>query len=213
MKHLLLQKDIQAAMELFPKLKFKYNSESKDFFLIGTIDICDTKGNYWDSFEVLIIIEKGYPYTIPILIETSNKIPRCEDRHISEEGICCLDIPHNILLMEKRGINLASFIRTKIYPYFANQLYFNKEGKYASGEWLHDDDGIIQFYKTVLRIEDKTLAINIINSILNNNIPHRNDPCLCKKDKFKRCHYDSVILLKDLGKERLVKDLEIFNTI
>ena len=114
--------------------------------------------------------------------------------------------------MAIRGINLSDFIKDIVYPFLANQLYFEKEGEYANGEWEHRDEGIIQFYRSQLDIQNNQLEILILNAILNNRIPARNEPCICKQKKFKKCHYESVQFLKNLGNYRLREDLKIFNS-
>jgi hypothetical protein len=97
-----------------------------------------------------------------------------------------------------------------VYPYFANQLYFEREEKYAAGEWEHREKGIYQFYADDLNIKSKDMAISFLKSILENSIPTRNELCLCGKDKFKRCHGDAVNFLKSLGGEILKEDLKLF---
>ena len=92
--------------------------------LEGKIDVIDDANDYWGSFEVQIIINREeYPHTIPTVIEKSNVIDRTDDLHISKEGMCCLDIPHVLDRMKRRGIRFTNFYTEVIYPFFANYYY------------------------------------------------------------------------------------------
>ena len=136
------------------------------------------------------------------------KIDRNEDWHISEKGFCCLDIDHELEYAAKRGINIITFYQKKIYPFFANSLYKMKNGNYANEEYKHHFDGIIQFYDEKLKLKDVSVIVKILTSVKNNNIPGRNQFCVCGKDvKFKYCHLSTIDFLKSLSKDRIKKDL------
>lgn len=203
--------DYQYACDQFPKLRrYFWNEELKFWVIDGELDICDTRGEYWDTFDIKIVVPNTYPYCVPYVLETGQKIPREDDRHISKEGICCLDIEHRLLHMSRRGIRLADFITDKVYPYFANQIYYESEKHYSSGEYRHHFGGVKQFYEEDLQITSTEEVVLILNHILNEKELERNDPCFCGKDKYKRCHLDTVKFLKSVGKEQLKLDLSKF---
>lgn len=207
----LLEKDVREVVERFPKLKFLYCPKRKTWLLEGNVDICDKAGCYWDTFNLLIVIPNNYPHGIPIVIERSQIIPRDLNRHISNEGVCCLDIEHSLLKRARRGIHLVDFIVDKIYPYLANQLFFNENKHYAGSEYKHHFEGVRQFYTETLHLSDAKVVIAVLEEVIVNNLPGRNDDCICgKKEKFKRCHFESAEFLKSLGKERLQKDIQGF---
>ncbi len=204
-------KDIANVQDRFPKLKSRWNSKHEVWILEGDFDICDTKGFYWDTFVIAILLDKKYPFSVPVVVEKSEKIPRNIDRHISESGLCCLDIEHNLLRMAQKGIILSDFIERKVYPYFANQLYFEQEGCYAGEEYAHRFEGVKQFYEQDLKISSIDLAICFIEGILSNRNPARNALCTCGSGiKFKKCHLSSVEFLKQVGRDQLNKDLSGF---
>jgi len=210
----LLKEDIIQVKDRFPKLTFRKIDDSKKYFLSGELDICDTKGEYWDTFEIIVLIPDTYPFCIPTVIEKSLIIPRTLDRHISEEGICCLDISHSLILLSKKGIRLHKFIAEKVYPYFANQLYFRENGFYAGEEYAHYFEGIKQFYREELKIDSPYLAVTFINQILLKQISRRNDKCPCNSgNKFKNCHLASIDLMNIIGVDRLTDDLNQFCSI
>lgn len=204
------ESDFQAVLDLFPKLKTKWNTKNQCWCIKGEIDICDTEGEYWGSFDILIIVPKSYPCCLPVVKEISKHIKREDEWHINEEGLCCLDIDHKMLFLAKRGINILDFMRNYVYPHFANQLYKIKTGKYAGDEYKHHFDGVRQFYSEDLNIHDSETAILILKAILKGAIPERNEKCLCEKAKFKKCHLPAIEFLERIPQERLTLDLEEF---
>jgi len=210
-----LERDISQFLDTYSKFTYKERSKMKSSILKGEIDICDVEGNYWDSFNIEIYIDKQkYPYCVPIIKETSKKIKRIDEWHISENGFCCLEIDHELEYMSKRGINIVSFYQEKIYPFFTNTLYKKQNGNYANNEYKHHFDGVIQFYSEKLKLVDVSLIIKILNTVISNNIPGRNEPCVCgNKTKIKKCHLTIIDFLKNLSKSRLQKDLKGFKEL
>lgn len=206
-----LKHDLEEVKSLFPKLVY---CTSKDLrALKGDIDICDSNGQYWDTFKIVVTIPENYPYGVPILLELSEKIDREDDRHISKNGICCIEITHELLYQAKRGIRMIEFIRDQVYPYLANQLYFDVEGDYANGEYRHHFDGIVEFYNQKLRLSDPNVIVSIIELIIENKLPSRNNLCPCGKEKYKNCHEKELEFLKTVGKDQLQEDLKGFKQL
>lgn len=206
-----LKKDLEKVLSTFPKLKFCKNKNLN--FLKGEIDIFDSNGIYWDSFTIAIVIPKNYPNAVPGVIELSKNIERIDDRHISEYGECCLDITHELLYQARSGIKIIDFIKNSVYPYFANQLFFLSQGKYANGEYAHHFNGVKQFYKEKLGLDDIPLIIKILELIIINKVPSRNSICPCGEKKIKYCHDSQIEFLKSVGKTQIKSDLMEFRKI
>ncbi|MGM0377285.1 MAG: YecA family protein [Bacteroidota bacterium] len=202
--------DFEEATHIFPKLKYRKDSEANMWVVAGELDICDSAGDFWGAFTIAIYVPISYPYCVPHVKEISTHIRRNENWHISDRGDCCVDIEHKLLIYEKRGFNISQFIKTKVYPYFANQIYKEENGEYAKGEYGHNFEGVQQFYREELNINSDTLAVNILQKVISNNLPGRNDPCICGIRKFKYCHFESVQFLQSLPIERLQADLDEF---
>lgn len=206
----LLTLDLEEVKLYFPKLGFFV--KDKKYYLKGDLDICDSSGVYWDTFKVGIAIPEDYPYGVPLVLEISEKIPRESSRHISKDGLCCVDIDHELLYLARRGLKLVDFIRDKVYPFFANQLYFEEnDGKYANGEYKHNFHGVRQFYSERLSLTEPAICVQFLERLVANNLPKRNDPCLCSSGKkYKRCHEEKMEFLKSVGMEKLKADLDQF---
>jgi len=207
-----LEKDIESLLETFPKLKLVHIKENR--WLKGEIDICDVKGIYWDTFTVAILIPANYPYGVPVLYEPDGKIERGDERHVNKQGVCCVDMDHELAYQASKGISLEWFIRQKVYPFFANQLHYEREGSYTQGEYKHEFDGVRQFYSERLNINDDELAIHFLDRLLNNSLPERNDQCPCNSgEKYKNCHEVSLKYLKHVERGRLLSDLKGFKAL
>jgi len=211
-----LEKDVKSFLEIYPSYSFDKRYGKKYSVVRGEIDVCDTGGNYLDSFDIEIWLDNdSYPYSIPLIRESSTKIERHEDWHIDEKGYCCLDIEHELEYKAKQGIELVRFYQEGIYPYFANTFYKMNFGRYANGEYDHFFRGVVQFYRKKLLLKDNFLIIKILKAVLSNTIPGRNTrPCICGLNKkFKRCHLKCFDFLQCLTKERLLKDLAGFEEL
>lgn len=203
------ERDFEVVQDRFPKLRYSWSEKMKSWIIAGELDICDTKGIYWDTFDIFILVPKAYPYCVPLLIENSEIIPRDIDWHITSKGFCCYDVDHNLTVMSKKGINLSIFIAEKIYSYFANQLFKLKENKYAGSEYAHHLQGVIQYYIEQHQLNNETTVINLLTAIATKTSISRNELCPCGSNlKVKNCHLKSIEDIKTLGQKRIRFDLD-----
>jgi hypothetical protein len=207
-KPTLFEKDFAMISGLYPKLSYTRDERHNCWLISGELDICNTTGLYWDTFKIAIGIGQPYPTKVPDVFEISHIIPRTKEWHISEQGECCLDIPHNLKLAFQRGMRLPGFMYEKVYPYFANQLHRLSGHPYAGDEYGHHFAGVIQYYKDELAIASPELAVIIINAVLAKSTFGRNDNCLCGSGKKnKKCHLPAINTLSELGPTVLTEDL------
>ncbi|GAB3999492.1 hypothetical protein GCM10028807_49870 [Spirosoma daeguense] len=208
----MFERDIIDVFERFPKLRLIHTATNK-WVIGGELDICDMKGNYWDTFKIEITVPNNYPFCIPVVKEISYKIPREIDWHISLSGECCLDITHTLMYQARLGIGLSNFILTKVYPYFSNQLYKMQTGSYAGSEYAHSCEGVIQFYREELMLEP-THALVVLERLLKRIPFARNENCVCGKTvKVKNCHLSAINFLKSIDIKQLSIDLQCFRNL
>lgn len=205
MQKLTLDKDLNEVLEMFPKLKLFEKDKKKT--IGGEIDIFDAAGNYVNSFDINVVVPRNYPYGFPLLFETSNKFEHIPDRHINEEGSCCVCSLQESDLISQKGITIKDFFLGYVVPYLANQLYFDSEEEWANGDYEHGVEGILQFYRELFEMEPIHEVINLL-SFFNTHKMNRNDNCFCgKKEKLKRCHLQTYTIIKDLSKARIEYDI------
>jgi len=198
--------DIALIGQFFPKLLLT-SKEGELLCFSGEIDICDSIGVYWDTFEIIIRAPNNYPYGVPTMQETGMKIERIADRHISSNGYCCVAIDHVLLYQASKQLMIIDFIKKYVHPYLANHLYFEAKGHYSNEEYLHGFSGIRQFYRETLQAESSDKAITLLESVLNRKIPGRNAKCICGSSiKFKKCHLIAVQFLQKIGRKQVEQD-------
>ncbi|UUW08953.1 SEC-C metal-binding domain-containing protein [Flavobacterium plurextorum] len=200
-----LDNDIEAVLEMFPKMKLEVENKVK--ILLGEVDIFDGANTYVDSFSIKVIVPLRYPHEFPRLFETGNKFEHIADRHISNDGSCCVCSLQEENLVSQRGITIKSFFLIYVLPYLANQIYFDSQGKWANGDFDHGVLGIFQYYSELLKLEKITEVIEFL-SVFNVTKIYRNDDCFCGSGKkLKRCHQGTYYIFKDLSKKRREVDL------
>lgn len=202
----LAKKDIKRACEQYPGLAPLDNHE---IGCSGTIKIWD-KGQLLDSYEVKIVLTDGYPYMYPKVFELEGKIKREIDHHCMEDGLICI-APGPIQKQEcRRGLLLPDFIHLKLIPHLAQQTHKNEYGYYPNGEYSHYGKGILESYKEIVQEEDSNQVIHLMEKVVQNDLPGRNDPCFCESGlKFKNCHHkDKIEELKLLGFQQVHGDLK-----
>lgn len=208
----IFERDFVQVRDHFPHLTYEWNTEHKTWCVTGELDICDTEGVYWNTFGIVLLVPESYPHCIPVLIEKTEIIPRDIDWHVSPEGICCMDIGHNLIILSKKGINLTDFITNKVYSFFANQLYKLEKQCYAGEEYGHHLQGVMQYYKEELNLLTPDIMVTFITRILNKSGIGRNAQCPCGSGKkVKKCHLITIEALKLLGSKKISTDLENIN--
>lgn len=207
---MLSAQDIKELDRFFPKLKLQKTNAGS--FLKGAIDISDNEDRYLKTFEIAIEIPLRYPYGVPILIELSNIIPRHDQRHITDEGICCVEISHVLEKEAKRGLSIIAFLKKYVVPFLTNQIFFDVKGFFANGDYRHGDDGILQFYKEDLELSISQ-SILLLEHILGARSLYRNEICICGSGKkFKNCHIMQVEFLKAITPAQLSSDLQLLKS-
>jgi len=200
------EKMVAEVQKHFPKLT-AIKKNGKTTKLVGDIDICGNDGEYFGTFKILIELPNAFPLAVPKVYEISHKIKRIEDRHMYQNGECCLDMEHELQFMAGKEIKLSDFILTKVYPFLANQIYFESIGKFAGEEYEHGFDGIRQFYKEKLHLGDPSIILKILDSIMHKRIQGRNDPCCCGSNKkLKNCHLHQIEYLSSILMDQIQKD-------
>lgn len=206
-----IDKDIKEVLELFPKMGLIVDNKVKT--LCGEVDVFDSLNNYVDSYSIKVVIRPGYPYRFPRLFEMGNKFEHIADRHINEDDSCCVCSLQEENLMAQRGISIKSYFLKYVLPYFANQSFFDHEGKWANGDYDHGSLGIFQYYSELLKIENIQEVISFL-SFFNDLKLHRNDLCYCgSKKKLKQCHEISYREFRELSKRRRQIDLLVLRNL
>lgn len=160
------------------------------------------------EFNVVINIPLNYPFGFPVLKEVGGGIPRTMDRHINEDGTCCVAVLQETIVRANKGIQVTAYVNEYVIPFLANQIYFKEYGNWCNGDYKHGNEGILQYYIELLEAKNSNEVLNILGYALNNIRLGRNDQCFCgSKKKFKACHSHKLDEINALGREQIQKDI------
>lgn len=157
-------------------------------YIKGRLHLPDEEGNLIDSYSIKIEVKEGYPNKLPLVYETSQRIPVNIDWHVFPDGHCCIVTPPEESLICKKGITLEEFIIKHIVPYFHNQLYRELNG-YFLNERSHGDKGIQEFFLNRFRTNDSEKISQWLLFIAKGKEPKRTENCFCDSGKkYRKCH-------------------------
>lgn len=204
--------DLDRVVAKHPDLELFYKN-NVPYKLQGPLEIYDSKGTIRGSFEVQIFIPSNYPHGFPILKEISNKIPKIADRHINNDGSCCVTVTQKQCIEANNGISIGVFIEKYAVPYFANQIYYvENDNKWANGDYHHGPFGQMQYYSELFKTNQLRIILAGINLALSRNAIDGNSLCFCGKDKFKLCHKKTINEVRKIGPAQLYKDSLMVNS-
>lgn len=205
-----LHEDILKALDHYPLLKIADND--KFIRVKGEIILTDPEIGEFDRYSVSIAFMNCYPKCFPIVVETSNKIPRKDNRHVNPDGTLCLAVPPEERIITRNGISFKFFLDKILVPHLSRESFREYNGAYQDGEYGHGIEGIWQYYYKKLGHEDRSLIITELKMIISSKWPNRNDPCYCKsKKKFKQCHLNVWNELRLLSTEFLKGQINILD--
>jgi len=167
--------------------------ENRNLIIFGLLGIYANE-THIDDFEIQLIFYKNFPKSLPRVLESGNKIKdKDANKHFYTNGICCLTIDEEQWLRIDWDAPFKSFIDNLVYPFFFAQSLYRLTGRWAFGEYSHNKEGIIEFYKEKLgrntSIEQIKSFIKICSGKDHNRGHHL---CFCGSGKrFRDCgsHY------------------------
>lgn len=186
-KELIIKEYIEAK-EYYPKLNPPIKNKEGLWEIRGDFDVLGGDGYCWATYSIKIVIPKTYPYEVPLLIETSNKIEKSTDWH-NKDGVCCTSTNAKIFHTIGAPINLKKWLQVFVHSYFANHVVRLKEGRYPIGEYSHFEEGILEAYFEIFNTDSKNEVLSKISEIVNYRANSRNKMCKCGSGKkHKRCY-------------------------
>ncbi len=171
----------------YPKLEDPIIEDS-NVIIFGSISIIDENKKNWGDFNIKIQIPQEYPDILPKVFDTEERIPRIPDRHINHDGSCCLGPRLKLYHQLNNEITIQNWLDKLAIPFFANQLYYELEDHFFSGEYSHGAKGILEYYKEYWNSTDIDEIKLKLKRICGIGVG-RNEKCFCGSDvKYKKCH-------------------------
>lgn len=207
-----IEQEIEELINNFPDLSLTEQKGNK-YIIEGEIDIFDSEDSYCDSFNVKLIKFTNKPNSFPFLFEIGDRIEKIDDRHIAKDGLCCVCIMHEQELREYRPLSLMQYMNEYCIPYFANQIYYEKEGKWAGSDYDHGTHGVLQYYQEQFKIREVNKITLELRHFLITNQKHY-ELCFCNSgEKYKKCHKKQHDFLSKFSRKRIQEDIKYLQNI
>ena len=190
------RKDIKVIQDKY-KLDFKENIFQGDLYI-----------DHNDTYKISVDITP-LPDSFPNVKELRERIPKKIDRHIFEDGTCCLTTRAKEQLLIKTKIkNIHYFFNKILIPFFQNNSYYEINKEYIQGEYSHGTRGVIEAYQEISKVKNIPLLLKFLAKIATKNKYNNNEKCFCNSGKkFKKCHSHIYKQLYLIDRELLVDDI------
>lgn len=190
----------------YPYLQMKLVNDK--YMIDGRVRIYATNDNVqlMDDFTIVMEVPLGFPNELPVIKETSNKIPKTFE-HVNIDKSLCLGIETEIKIKFEENPTLLNWFQTFVVNYFYSAMYYSKYGRIPYGERPHGTKGIIQFYMDFLNVDSIQKIYDILNAIEMDDIKDfYKCPCGSFK-KTRKCHLSQINLLKKVGVKSDLKEI------
>ena len=201
-----IKKDVEDGLKHYPSLHLSFVNGKP--VVQGTFTAHKASIQIED-YDVLIEFPDNYPFDMPLVVETSGKIPRHVTRHVFGNNRLCFGNLQDVWRVCKSGISFKWFLREILNPHLCREYVSEKTGNYPTGERSHannGNEGIWEGYYEIFKTIDKVWILKELNEMLSNNLFSKNKGCYCNSGrKHKRCHEIKEQLVFDIGRHKVVK--------
>lgn len=144
-----------------------------------------------DSYDVEIIVPRGFPRELPLVKETDGRIP--EDFHTNDDGSLCLGSPVRQHLALAKSPTLMGFVKSCIIPFLYGYSYLKKHGSLPFGELDHGMKGIRNDFAELFGVKDRKVAEQLVCLAGRKKRDANKRPCPCGSGRrLGKCHNRSV---------------------
>lgn len=166
--------------------------------ITGDVEVRSGK-TLFGVYNCEVLLDVFFPKSFPKVFEKSNRIPKLPDRHVNNDGSLCLAVTPIAIIQTRKGINIVDFFNDFLIPYLAAQIWFDKTGAWAGGEYVHGEGGILQYFREQLGILENSKLKSVIKFYLDNNGDINRKKCNCYSGKqFTACCATRSNVLKEL---------------
>jgi hypothetical protein len=187
----------------FPELHFVV--ENNVVYVRGSFTVMFEE-QVLDRYSVELQLARNHPAGLPVVRETSGRIPRHVDRHIlTADGTACVLLPDERWRLWPVGSPLLNYLAGPLHSFFLAQTMVEEGQPWPFGQWAHGVKGVFQFYREILKTSDLRAITTYLDYLAAKKIKGH-WPCPCRSGrKLRDCHFDQV---KDLRGKISRKDVE-----
>ncbi|MCE5340159.1 MAG: hypothetical protein LLF92_03415 [Planctomycetaceae bacterium] len=153
-----------------------------------------------DDYDIEIMIPDDYPLCPPKVIETNDKILRCPDNHINDDGTFCFGAPLAVKQTFVQKRDLLWFVQEQIVRFLFNHSYKRDYGIRPDGELSHGPEGLLEYYYELFQTQDNITVLEFLRLLSQDRYNDQN-LCPCGSGrKIRRCHYRLIKNIRKLYK-------------
>lgn len=216
-----LKEDVDVFLSKYSSFSYE-DSRGEVAELTGTLSIIDQKeGFLWGRFAIVYKISTcstktsgierlSYPSRIPEVYLLDHPEMRDIDRHIAENGYCCLTTAVESRLVLGKKYTLIDFTEKLVIPFFARQIKYEYTGIWPTGEYSHYNEGLYEYYQLRLGLNSKEKVVPALQVLGAKKKVGRNENCFCGSGvKYKKCCLQKVEMMQEnVEREYFLRDLE-----
>lgn len=149
-----------------------------------------------DSYTIAVFVDFRYPKVVPTVRELAGRI----DKGFHMNGdILCLGVPEEMKIFIKNR-TLSEFLDKYLNSYLYAHSFQEKYGVMPYADRSHGYQGIVEFYREYLDINDNTVLYILLSEAVETKSRNRNRPCHCGSGKkYEHCHKSKVDELVELA--------------
>ena len=159
------------------------------------------------EFDIEMVLSERYPDREPKVFEVGGRIPQTPDRHLNDDGDCCVTVWENWLVCAEDH-SFAAFMNGPVNEFFLGQYWFEKTKRWPFGERPHGPKGLEEAYADALGIPHKKKNLIYHLRLLSKDWPKGHWLCPCGSGKkLRHCHRDKMMALHQRVPPRIAKQM------
>jgi len=160
-----------------------------------------------DWFQVEIDLAPLQQSCLPRVKEIGGRIPRIANRHMNDDGSCCVCLPEDYFLRNPGSFDMIAFLDGPVRTYFIAQALVERGDPWPHGEWGHGAIGYEEWFREFL----DSLTPDVFRAYLETLSRKKtkgHHPCPCGSGRRLRdCHFWLVLKLQRVLPSRQAREL------
>ena len=153
-----------------------------------------------DKYSIELLVWNNFPNSIPLAKEIGGRIPKTF-HHYENDGLC-LGAPLAIRQTFRQEPTLLGFTNNCLIPYLYSFSYKSQYGKMPFGELSHGSQGLLEYYQSVFKVDNKKAVVRLLQVLTENNY-QTNVKCPCgSRKQIRNCHGNQLQKMM-IGESRL----------
>lgn len=139
---------------------------------------------------------RDHPKSLPLVREVAGRIPRERDRHINENGTCCVLLPDERWKSWPVGAPLIDFLNGPVRSFFICQSLVEAGNPWPMEQLAHAADGIRASYSELLGTDDVIVIRGYLTCLAAKQVKgHWSCPC-GSGERLRDCHLTQLLDLR-----------------